>query len=159
MNPKARSIALSTLVEKFPTPSASVIEPKSSVTKLAGRTPADPQVGLADRVGGQLNPEWVEWLQGWPKGWTALAPLLNGSIPPADAWLSEPEDLPRIAKGIPQRVNRLKVLGNGWVPQVAAVVFERMRQAACRVLVAPDEPALPVQEALFEELIDDGSLQ
>ena len=68
MNPKARSIALSTLVEKFPTPSASVIEPKSSVTKLAGRTPADPQVGLADRVGGQLNPEWVEWLMGWPCG-------------------------------------------------------------------------------------------
>jgi hypothetical protein len=22
--------------------------------------------------GGQLNPEWVEWLMGYPKGWTAL---------------------------------------------------------------------------------------
>ena len=24
---------------------------------------------------GQLNPEWVEWLLGWPIGWTALEPL------------------------------------------------------------------------------------
>ncbi|MNP65584.1 hypothetical protein D3C76_1611870 [compost metagenome] len=25
--------------------------------------------------GGQLNPEWVEWLMGWPIGWTDLRPL------------------------------------------------------------------------------------
>ena len=25
--------------------------------------------------GGQLNPDWVEWLMGWPIGWTASAPL------------------------------------------------------------------------------------
>jgi hypothetical protein len=25
--------------------------------------------------GGQLNPEWVEWLMGWPLGWTDLKPL------------------------------------------------------------------------------------
>lgn len=24
-----------------------------------------------DQIGGQLNPEWVEWLMGWPIGWTA----------------------------------------------------------------------------------------
>ena len=24
---------------------------------------------------GQLNPTWVEWLMGWPIGWTGLAPL------------------------------------------------------------------------------------
>lgn len=52
------------------TPSASVIEPKSSVVKLTGRKPTDPQVGLADQVGGALNPEWVEWLMGWPIGHT-----------------------------------------------------------------------------------------
>ena len=23
----------------------------------------------------QLNPEWVEWLMGWPRGWTDLGPL------------------------------------------------------------------------------------
>ena len=26
-------------------------------------------------VGGQLNPTWVEWLMGWPLGWTDLRPL------------------------------------------------------------------------------------
>jgi len=25
--------------------------------------------------GGQLNPNWVEWLMGWPIGWTDLKPL------------------------------------------------------------------------------------
>jgi hypothetical protein len=24
-------------------------------------------------IGGSLNPEWVEWLMGWPGGWTDLA--------------------------------------------------------------------------------------
>jgi hypothetical protein len=26
-------------------------------------------------VGGKLNPMWVEWLMGWPLGWTDLKPL------------------------------------------------------------------------------------
>lgn len=30
---------------------------------------------LASRVGGRLNPPWVEWLMGWPIGWTDCAPL------------------------------------------------------------------------------------
>jgi hypothetical protein len=25
--------------------------------------------------GGKLNPQWVEWLMGWPMGWTGLQPL------------------------------------------------------------------------------------
>lgn len=28
-----------------------------------------------DRPGGKLNPDWVEWLMGWPVGWTDLKPL------------------------------------------------------------------------------------
>jgi len=30
---------------------------------------------LPQVVGGPLNPEWVEWLMGWPSGWTELKPL------------------------------------------------------------------------------------
>tara|TARA_Y100000593_G_C4233922_1_gene298471 strand:- start:342 stop:671 length:330 start_codon:yes stop_codon:yes gene_type:complete len=26
-------------------------------------------------TGGQLNPAWVEWLMGWPIGWTSMEPL------------------------------------------------------------------------------------
>jgi hypothetical protein len=29
----------------------------------------------APKNGGQLNPMWVEWLMGWPLGWTDLKPL------------------------------------------------------------------------------------
>lgn len=30
---------------------------------------------LSEQIGGSLNPTWVEWLMGWPLGWTALEPL------------------------------------------------------------------------------------
>tara|TARA_R110002020_G_scaffold222805_1_gene431723 strand:+ start:216 stop:917 length:702 start_codon:yes stop_codon:yes gene_type:complete len=29
-------------------------------------------------TGGQLNPDWVEWLMGWPIGWTSMEPLNRG---------------------------------------------------------------------------------
>ena len=32
-------------------------------------------------VGGSLNPEWVEWLMGYPTGWTALEDLETPSSP------------------------------------------------------------------------------
>jgi hypothetical protein len=40
--------------------------------------PTQNQKDLASEVardGGQLNPDWVEWLMGWPIGWTDLKPL------------------------------------------------------------------------------------
>lgn len=33
--------------------------------------------------GGKLNPTWVEWLMGWPLGWTDLKPLETGKSPSA----------------------------------------------------------------------------
>jgi len=30
---------------------------------------------LSTQAGGKLNPMWVEWLMGWPLGWTDLKPL------------------------------------------------------------------------------------
>ena len=29
---------------------------------------------LSEQIGGSLNPTWVEWLMGWPLGWTDLRP-------------------------------------------------------------------------------------
>jgi len=36
------------------------------------------EIPLAAQAGGPLNPEWVEWLMGWPLGWTDLKPLEMG---------------------------------------------------------------------------------
>jgi hypothetical protein len=36
--------------------------------------------------GGHLNPEWVEWLMGWPIGWTDLRPLATDRF---QSWLRE----------------------------------------------------------------------
>ena len=33
------------------------------------------QVHQTTQAGGRLNPTWVEWLMGWPLGWTDLKPL------------------------------------------------------------------------------------
>ena len=39
-----------------------------------GNSPVGDKHGdLAARVGGQLNPTWVEWLMGFPTGWTDLS--------------------------------------------------------------------------------------
>ena len=36
--------------------------------------PNDEKYQLANQVGGSLNPAWVEWLMGFPPGWTDLKP-------------------------------------------------------------------------------------
>ncbi len=52
----------------FPTPTA-------GDTGHRLRTYAQGGSALSYRVGGKLNPEWVEWLMGYPKGWTELRGL------------------------------------------------------------------------------------
>jgi len=36
---------------------------------------------LSEQIGGSLNPTWVEWLMGWPLGWTDLKPLATDRCP------------------------------------------------------------------------------
>jgi hypothetical protein len=35
---------------------------------------------LSEQIGGSLNPTWVEWLMGWPLGWTDLRPSGTGKF-------------------------------------------------------------------------------
>lgn len=121
--------------KKFPTPSAEDAGRKGSVEWAErwanGEKVPRPQQRLRTKVaqaGGSLNPGFVEWLMGWPHRWSSLEPL-----PVAD-WSAEEgpwangewPGVPRVAKGVEDRVARLRTLGNGWVPQVAAVVGERI---------------------------------
>lgn len=45
-----------------------------------GFTPNLPEAAAASVNGGQLNPMWVEWLMGWPLGWTDSKPLETGKF-------------------------------------------------------------------------------
>lgn len=89
---------LSRGVALWRTPSASLIDPKPEGTKLTGRTPQDPQIGIADQVmatewptpranrhgaldshgkspiRGSLNPRWVAQLMGFPADWLDSPP-------------------------------------------------------------------------------------
>jgi len=64
-------------VTMFPTPSAADHRdrggPESPAIKR--RIEKGKQMTLSMKIGGKLNPTWVEWLMGWPLGWTDLKPL------------------------------------------------------------------------------------
>jgi hypothetical protein len=64
----------------WPTPRASDYKGATSadaMSKAAARgfSPNLPEAAAAAAGGGSLNPMWVEWLMGWPLGWTDLKPL------------------------------------------------------------------------------------
>lgn len=54
----------------WPTPTAHNAKEGAFPAEYTRNTPT-----LAAKVGGKLNPMWVEWLMGWPLGWTDLKPL------------------------------------------------------------------------------------
>ena len=64
---------LPTAVLKCPTPTASDWKGSARPGQRRGQL-TDPKMNVIP-AGGQLNPTWVEWLMGWPIGWTALQPL------------------------------------------------------------------------------------
>jgi hypothetical protein len=54
----------------WPTPTAHNAKETNAPSESQRNTPT-----LASQAGGTLNPTWVEWLMGWPLGWTDLKPL------------------------------------------------------------------------------------
>lgn len=71
-----RSLKLRDIVLVFPTPTVNDSKnsalPQSQISRdnIPGYLLRD-----GEPPGGQLNPPWVEWLMGWPIGWTDLQPL------------------------------------------------------------------------------------
>ncbi len=79
-----------TPARKWPTPVASMSK-GSSPAALTRKSGADRSNDRLDHAvmaldGGHLNPEWVEWLMGWPIGWTDLKPLATDRF---QSWLRE----------------------------------------------------------------------
>ena len=58
---------LATAMLKWTTPTARNAKETNAPSESDRNTPT-----LAAQVGGQLNPDWVEALMGWPPGWTSL---------------------------------------------------------------------------------------
>jgi len=62
---KRHTPCLESYVKMYPTPTVCGNHNKKGASKTSGD-------GLATVVGGKLNPTWVEWLMGFPTGWTDL---------------------------------------------------------------------------------------
>jgi hypothetical protein len=93
--------------------------------------------------GTRLNPDWVEWLMGWPIGWTSLD-FINLDMKrwwnysmitePARYWEEDPADIPvgekyhtpRLTSKKEYRVDRLRCCGNGQVPQQVILALKML---------------------------------
>jgi hypothetical protein len=71
-NGKDGSVGLGRLVQMWPTPTAHNAKETNAPSEASRNTPT-----LAAQAGGKLNPTWVEWLMGWPLGWTDLKSLVT----------------------------------------------------------------------------------
>ena len=82
---------------------------------------------LGEKVGGQLNPDWVEILMGFPVGWTDIDCEEPLPWPGWPALMGQPQydyEPQRVATKSRNRTKRLKCLGNAVVPQQAYPIFQ-----------------------------------
>lgn len=120
----ARLDAVVEHLEKWPTPRASEYKDCGPVGSKSHRH-MDKKSYLcakaknAEKPTAHLNPDWVEQLMGVPLGWTALDGTSN-------EWEYGWHDgsweagIPRVVERCDDRVDRIRLLGNGVVPATAA---------------------------------------
>jgi hypothetical protein len=72
-------LSLAQAAKMWPTPGANEdsyrLGGNSQQSKSLGSIARREALAESPESGGQLNPPWVEWLMGWPIGWTDLKPL------------------------------------------------------------------------------------
>ena len=131
--------------KKWPTPTASDHKGGTATPRK------DTGVSRNDRLDhclepghkGKLNPDWVEWLMGWPIGWTSLD-FINLDMKrwwnysmitePAKYWEEDPADIPvgekyhtpRLTSKKEYRADRLRCCGNGQVPQQVILALKML---------------------------------
>jgi hypothetical protein len=122
-----KHISLDGAVKFWGTPTAN--DAKNTLSKSQrGRNTLTAHIIEAGDVekGGQLNPDWVEALMGYPLGWTDIRKGEITKINYFEAWTNGTWEngLPRITLGMKNRVRRLKCLGNAVVPEIPAFLIE-----------------------------------
>ena len=114
--------------ELFPTPT--LPRPHDSNNTAGKNFPGHKQKDLTNVIasdGGQLNPDWVEAMMGYPHGWTDINKddvSMSNSFP--SAWLDGTweNDIPRTASSTKITANRLKCLGNSILPQISFFLWK-----------------------------------
>jgi len=124
--------------QKWPTPKSSeykgaALDRIPGTDKYRGNLceKAELETGAPQRENGKvkrLNPDWTEWLMGWPVGWTSMQAIIeldwrDWSVDPAKG-----NEGPRVTSDNTNRVGRLKAIGNGQCPQAAALAFVILSQ-------------------------------
>lgn len=78
-----------------------------------------------------MNPDWVELLMGWPRQWTdTTQPAAPDCADRRETYWGEgwEADTPRTSSGISNRMVRLRCIGNGQVPAVAALAWHTLTE-------------------------------
>ena len=84
-----------------------------------------------DIVKGSLNPDWVEALMGIPHGWTDLEVHdTDLGWKQKEDWYSDKweEGIPRVIDGCENRIDRIRLLGNGVVPSTACKAWQVLNE-------------------------------
>jgi hypothetical protein len=119
---RGRGTLTARLVESlFPTPTTPRPHDSENTAGkyMAGQKQKDLTYAVAQE-GGQLNPDWVEALMGYPQGWTDIEKKETTDADYPVSWLDGTWEngIPRVVSGIKNRASRLKCLGNAVLPQI-----------------------------------------
>lgn len=139
---KCRLDSLPNAVAYFPTPCTIGLSNGTGNCEKANKLYQDGVISEEKRRsfragnGGKLNPDWEEWLMGWPIGWTSLKSLARElfdlwlATSPIGWWSVDPADvgeIPRVTDENDARKSRIIAIGNGQVPACIVLVQDILK--------------------------------